>query len=232
MTPEAGYGLNAKRWIAPAMLGIALGAISCSGNAEAVKSDVVATPTPSATPETATNKANALWGDATFDLRTKVAKGVQMTLRVANGVCAAWPASIEGIYTVVHNPVLYDFAKGTQTLAFLPFVPSSPQKPEIMNGPYQYINTADKGPDGLLSSLNGVTFSNGKEIVEFKEFRSTFTLRQDAHPTPFTAGWIEAETGKRVAETKLVEIKDIDRVFNGECHLPINSQTAQSGIGA
>jgi hypothetical protein len=232
VTPETAHGLNAKRWVAPAILSIALGAISCSGCERASDSAVTATPVPSATSETKAEKADALWGDATFDLRTKVAKGIQMTLRVANGDCVAWKASVEGMYTVIHNPVLYDYVKRAQTVSFLPFVPSSPQKPEIMNGPYQYINTADKGPEGIFSSLNEVFFSNGKDILEFKNVRSTFTLQQDAHPTPFTAGWIEAETGKRVAETKLVEIKDIDRVFNGECHLPINSQTAQSGIGA
>lgn len=183
-----------------------------------------------AAPTTATTKTQdrnvEMWHSAINEMREKVAKHESVLLLVARDTCIAWPNIVEGAYTVQHNPAMYGHTEGEETLTFFPFVPStSDGSNAIMNGPYRYQARTDAPATGNMSA---VIFED--HIYKFEAEEHVFEVRQEPNPTPFTAGWLEAKDGTRIAETKIVIGTEIKDAFDGQCEIILEQPKASGPV--
>ena len=170
------------------------------------------------------DKAEQLWVNALDELRQKVSNKDKVSLLVAKGVCLYWPAALHGVDTVVRNPAIYNYVHGSETIDFVPFIPSVPKNEQltVMNGPYTYSDSAKKIEN--YGNMGAVVFQNDFEL--FLQVKSEFELKQVVQPTPYTPGWLEATDGTKVSETELIEDVNLRKVFGGSCHLEPATESA------
>lgn len=170
-------------------------------------------------PTTATTEAKSrgeeMWHAAVNEMRGKVDNDEKVLLMVARGTCIAWPNIVDGAYTVQRNPAMYGYTEGKEQLQFFPFVPSTSDGSNvIMNGPYNY--QAYQGAPSF-GNAGAVIFEKHPYLFEGEEH--VFEVKQEPNPTPYTAGWLEAEDGTRIAETRIIEGDRIDEAFDGQCDI-------------